>query len=49
MTDTELAALDASHALHLLRRGDLGALEYAQALMRCMHARAGLHAAIGFF
>ena len=44
MTDTELAALDASHALHLLRRGDLGALEYAQALMRCMHARAGLHA-----
>ena len=44
MTDTELAALDASHALHLLRRGDLGALEYAQALMRCMQARAGLHA-----
>jgi Asp-tRNA(Asn)/Glu-tRNA(Gln) amidotransferase A subunit family amidase len=44
MTDTELAALDAAHALHLLRRGDLGALEYAQALMRCAHARADLHA-----
>lgn len=42
MTDTELAALDAHEALPRLRRGDLGALEYAQALLRCMQARADL-------
>lgn len=44
MNDSELAALDASRALQLLRRGDLGAVEYAQALMRCMQEHADLHA-----
>ena len=44
MDDTELPALDATQALRLLRRGDLGALEYVQALMRFMPACAGLNA-----
>lgn len=44
MTDTELASLDATRALVLLRRGDLGALEYADAMLRRLHLHAELQA-----
>lgn len=44
MTDTELAALDATQALALLRRGDLGALTYVDALLRRLQACEALHA-----
>jgi len=44
MNDIELASLDAAQALVLLRRGDLGALEYADALLRRLPVHAALHA-----
>lgn len=42
MTDAELLALDATQALRLLRNGTLGAVEYAEALLRRVDAVAGL-------
>ncbi|MCU0937903.1 MAG: amidase family protein [Burkholderiaceae bacterium] len=44
MTDAELAGLDATHALNLLRAGTLGAVEYAEALLRRVDAAAALNA-----
>lgn len=44
MTHNELADLDASEALVLLRQGDLSALEYVDALLPRMQSHAGLHA-----
>jgi len=45
---TDLAELDAASVLPLLRSGRLGALEYAEALIRRIESGRGLHALIGF-
>ena len=44
MTDTDLAKLNATQALALLRRGDLGALAYVDALLRRMQSSEALRA-----
>ena len=46
MTDAALAHLDAAQALALLRRGDLGALTYVDALLDRLHQGDSLHAMI---
>lgn len=44
MTDAALAHLDAAQALELLRRGDLAALDYVDALLDRLHRGQALHA-----
>lgn len=47
MTDAAWAHLDATQALALLRRGDLGVLSYVDALLDRLQQGASLHAMIG--
>lgn len=44
MNDLELVGLDATQAVSMLHRGDLGAQEYVGSLLRALDHHAGLHA-----